>query len=99
MPYGFPLGCATKQARKNGVRHRSCIRARTVPDPFLAGAQEWCLTRFLQCGRTVPDPYLARMRALQAVEGVAESALGDADAARLPSRSAPAPWDTVLDAV
>src|SRR4051794_10202525 len=39
------------------------------------------------------------MRALQEVEGVPESALGDADAARLPSAAAPAPWPTVLDAV
>jgi len=36
---------------------------------------------------------------LQAVAGVAESALGDAEAARLPAASAPAPWPTVLDAV
>ena len=39
------------------------------------------------------------MHVLQAVEGMPESALGHADAARLPSRSAPAPWPTVLDAV
>ena len=39
------------------------------------------------------------VHALQEVEGVAESALGDADAARLPGASAPAPWATVLDAV
>ena len=39
------------------------------------------------------------MNALQEVQGVAESALGDADAARLPGESAPAPWATVLDAV
>jgi len=39
------------------------------------------------------------VHALQEVEGVAESALGDADAARLPGESAPAPWATVLDAV
>ena len=39
------------------------------------------------------------MHALQEVEGVAESALADDDAARLPGASAPAPWDTVLDAV
>ena len=36
---------------------------------------------------------------LQAVAGVPESALADADAVRLPRESAPAPWDTVLDAV
>jgi hypothetical protein len=36
---------------------------------------------------------------LQDVEGVTESALQDADAARLPPTSAPAPWATVLDAV
>jgi hypothetical protein len=36
---------------------------------------------------------------LQAVEGVAESELADGDAARLPGASAPAPWETVLDAV
>jgi hypothetical protein len=39
------------------------------------------------------------MNALQGVEGVAESALADEDAARLPGASAPAPWATVLDAV
>ena len=39
------------------------------------------------------------MHTLQHVEGVAESALPDDDAARLPPNSAPAPWDTVLDAV
>ena len=39
------------------------------------------------------------MSALQEIEGVAESALGDADAARLPDASAPAPWATVVDAV
>ena len=39
------------------------------------------------------------MHALQGVEGVAESALADDDAARLPGASAPAPWDTVLDGV
>jgi len=33
------------------------------------------------------------------VEGVAESALADEDAARVPGASAPAPWATVLDAV
>jgi Acetoacetate decarboxylase (ADC) len=36
---------------------------------------------------------------LQQVEGVEESALPDDDAARLPGASAPAPWDTLLDAV
>ena len=36
---------------------------------------------------------------LQAVPGVPESALTDADAARLPAASAPAPWPTVIDAV
>jgi hypothetical protein len=36
---------------------------------------------------------------LQEVAGVPESVLADADAARLPAGSAPAPWDTVLDAV
>jgi hypothetical protein len=36
---------------------------------------------------------------LQGVAGVPESALADADAARLPHESAPAPWATVLDAV
>ena len=36
---------------------------------------------------------------LQAVEGVAESVLADADAARLPGGSAPAPWPALLDAV
>jgi len=36
---------------------------------------------------------------LQEVAGVPESALADADAARLPEGSAPAPWDMVLDAV
>jgi hypothetical protein len=36
---------------------------------------------------------------LQQVEGVAESALTDDDATRLPHQSAPAPWATVLDAV
>ena len=39
------------------------------------------------------------MHALQGIEGVAESALPDADAARLPGASAAAPWATVLDAV
>jgi hypothetical protein len=39
------------------------------------------------------------MHALQEIEGVAESALADDDAARLPGASAPAPWSTVLDAV
>ena len=39
------------------------------------------------------------MHPLQEVAGVPESALADADAARLPAESAPAPWDTVLDAV
>jgi len=39
------------------------------------------------------------MNVLQEVQGVAESALADEDAARLPGSSAPAPWDTVLDAV
>jgi acetoacetate decarboxylase len=39
------------------------------------------------------------VHALQEIEGVAESALPDDDAARLPGASAPAPWDTVLDAV
>jgi hypothetical protein len=39
------------------------------------------------------------MPTLQDVEGVAESALHDADAARLPPTSAPPPWTTVLDAV
>jgi hypothetical protein len=39
------------------------------------------------------------VHALQEVEGVAESALSEEDAARLPGASAPAPWDTVLDAV
>ena len=39
------------------------------------------------------------MPTLQDVEGVTESALHDADAARLPPTSAPAPWATVLDAV
>jgi hypothetical protein len=39
------------------------------------------------------------MSALQAIEAVPESELGDADAARLPAASAPAPWPTVLDAV
>jgi len=42
---------------------------------------------------------LRGVSALQEVEGVAESALLDADAARLPAESAPAPWSTVLDAV
>jgi hypothetical protein len=36
---------------------------------------------------------------LQEIEGVTESALTDDDATRLPPRSAPAPWGTVLDAV
>ena len=36
---------------------------------------------------------------LQEVSGVPESVLADADAARLPAGSAPAPWETVLDAV
>jgi len=36
---------------------------------------------------------------LQAIAGVPESELPDADAARLPDASAPAPWATVLDAV
>jgi hypothetical protein len=36
---------------------------------------------------------------LQAVEGVEESRLADADAARLPAASAPAPWPSLLDAV
>ena len=39
------------------------------------------------------------MHTLQGVEGVAESALSEEDAARLPGASAPAPWHTVLDAV
>ena len=39
------------------------------------------------------------MQALQEIEGVAESALADDDATRLPHQSAPAPWTTVLDAV
>jgi hypothetical protein len=39
------------------------------------------------------------MHTLQEIEGVTESALRDADAARLPGESAPAPWATVLDAV
>ena len=39
------------------------------------------------------------MHALQEIEGVAESALADDDALRLPGASAPAPWATVLDAV
>ena len=39
------------------------------------------------------------MHGLQELEGVAESALADEDAARLPGASAPAPWATVLDAV
>lgn len=39
------------------------------------------------------------MHALQEIEGVAESALTDDDATRLPHQSAPAPWATVLDAV
>jgi hypothetical protein len=39
------------------------------------------------------------VHALREVEGVAESALSEEDAARLPGASAPAPWDTVLDAV
>ena len=39
------------------------------------------------------------MNVLQDVQGVAESALADDDAARLPGASAPAPWATVLDAV
>ena len=39
------------------------------------------------------------MHTLQELEGVAESALADEDAARLPGTSAPAPWATVLDAV
>ena len=39
------------------------------------------------------------MPTLQDVEGVTESALHDADAARLPPTSAPAPWATVLDAL
>ena len=39
------------------------------------------------------------MNVLQAVEGVAESALADDDAERLPGASPPAPWATVLDAV
>ena len=39
------------------------------------------------------------MPALQDIPGVPESALTDADAARLPGASAPAPWDCVLDAV
>src|SRR5215204_3668804 len=36
---------------------------------------------------------------LQAVEGVPESALADADAAALPPSSAPAPWTTRLQAI
>jgi hypothetical protein len=36
---------------------------------------------------------------LQAIEGVPESALADADAAGLPASSAPAPWTTRLQAV
>lgn len=39
------------------------------------------------------------MHALQEIEGVAESALADDDAARLPETPAPAPWPTTLDAV
>jgi hypothetical protein len=39
------------------------------------------------------------VHALQGIEGVAESALPADDAAQLPPTSAPAPWDTVLDAV
>ena len=39
------------------------------------------------------------MAGLGEVEGVAESALADEDAARVPGASAPAPWATVLDAV
>src|SRR5688500_13048323 len=36
---------------------------------------------------------------LQAIEGVPESALADADAAGLPASSAPAPWTTRLQAM
>jgi hypothetical protein len=39
------------------------------------------------------------MNLRQEVQGVPESELADDDAARLPAASAPAPWDTVLDAV
>jgi hypothetical protein len=39
------------------------------------------------------------MNLLQEVHGVPESALADDDAARMPGASAPAPWNTVLDAV
>ena len=39
------------------------------------------------------------MNLLHEVHGVPESTLEDADAARLPDASAPAPWTTVLDAV
>ena len=47
--------------------------------------QERCLTPIL--------------RGVLEIEAVPESALGEADAARLPAESAPAPWATVLDAV
>jgi hypothetical protein len=41
----------------------------------------------------------ATVHALQDIDGVAESALPDDDAAQLPATSAPAPWHTLLDAV
>src|SRR5688572_26216439 len=51
------------------------------------------------CQRAVGASRVRNMPTLQDVEGVTESALLDADAARLPPTSAPAPWATVLDAV
>ena len=46
-----------------------------------------------------PTRIVRAVHVLQEVQGVAESALPDDDAARLPGASAPAPWNTVLDAV
>src|SRR5688500_13427966 len=51
-------------------------------------------------GQTTQERRLTPIvRGVRAIEAVPESELGDADAARLPAASAPAPWPTVLDAV
>lgn len=48
---------------------------------------------------TAPTSRQQAAHPLQRIDGVPESTLGDATAARLPDRSAAAPWETRVDAV
>src|SRR5690349_11875277 len=84
-----------------GAGGRGCPRAPvggTVPGRRWAGLSPGAGGRARWGGAVGFAPRVG-VHPLQQVAGAPESALADADAARLPEGSAPSPWDTALDAV